>query len=325
MPVQYDKLPFFTIYNHLSDHTKNIHYEKMLNTFDSHQVSLFREFHIGHFQLSGVNHFMPEFLISSETKKMLNYPQAFLIMEANHNYYTDRSHLDSFEIRFTLSGEGSLTYRNRKYQLKAGEGYWIDCREPHYYQTEGDSWTSTIFHLNGSLARTIFAQYASDGNVKFTSESCPNFEMLQFQILKATQKVMPYYEYHLSCLIDILLTELLSSKALHDKQPVSNSSMQDLIYYLQEHYMDDITIEDLMHRFGFSRTNLCREFKNYTGFTIKKYILELRMNQAKRLLHSSEKCVEEIAAQVGFHDTAHFVQMFKKATHSTPLQYRKML
>lgn len=323
MAYSYHGLPLHTVFDIINNKNKAKHYKKLSNSFNENQISKLQTFHQGNFQLSGTNHFMPDFIISDDAKKTLNYPQGFLIMEADSAYYTDRSNLDSYEIRFTLNGKGFLEYRGEKYELKEGEGFFIDCKEKHRYGTLEDQWTSTIFHVNGPLVETLFAKYSSDNNVKFSILTCPNFEMLQIQVLKASQKIMPYREYKLSCLLDLLLTELLTTKGGALLLDSGKDTIASIINYLEEHYQDDITLEMLTHDFGINRTNLCREFKNYTGFSIKKYILTLRMNQAKKLLQNSNYRVEEISEIVGFHDTAHFIQIFKKMVGVTPHQFRQ--
>lgn len=325
MSVHYQELPFYTIKDSFDNHNKKIRYKRLTRDFSQEQISTLQKFHLGSFRLSGTNHLMPEFIITEATKKHLFYPQGFCIMEADASYYTDRSGLDSYELRYTLSGRGVLEYRGQTYVMNAGTGFWIDCREPHRYYSDHSDWICTIFHINGTMAAALFHQYSSDGNVLFSANSCPNFEMLQFQVLKSSQKIMPYYEYKLSCLIDILLTELLTSKESSFQSDSENEIIPDIISYIQDHYTEDLTLEQLMHRFGISRSSLCAGFKKYTGFTIKKYILTLRFHHAKRLLHNSILSIEAVAEQSGFHDTAHFVQMFKKNVGMTPLQYRKQI
>lgn len=323
MAYNYHSLPLLTIHDFVNNKNITKHYSKFSHDYGENELSKIRSFHKGNFQLSGTNHFMPDFIVSDDAKKKLNYPQGFLIMEADSAYYTDRSNLDSYEIRFTLDGEGFLEYRGEKYELKKGEGFFIDCKEQHLYGTSGKSWTSTIFHVNGPIIETIFHKFSADNHVKFSASNCPNFEMLLVQVLKASQKVMPYREYRISCLLDLLLTELLTTKGGALTLDSGHDTMAKIINYLEEHYQEDITLEMLTHNFGINRTNLCREFKNYTGFSVKKYILTLRMNQAKLLLQNSSYRVEEISEIVGFHDTAHFIQIFKKMVGVTPHQFRQ--
>lgn len=325
MSYSYHDLPLFTLSNFVNDKNKEVHYRHLSGKISDTELKKIRPFHQGSFQLSGTNHFMPDFIVSEEAQQHLLYPQGFLIMDADSTYFTDRQNLESYEISFTLEGEGFLEYRGIRYQIKKGEGYFIDCREHHLYGTASDKWVRTIFHINGRLAETLFLKYAADGSVKFSSNSCPNFEMLQLQVLKTAQKIMPCREYRVSCLIDLLLTELLSTKNAVSTPASMQNAIEAVIHHLGNHYNQDITLAALSHDFGINRTQLCREFKNYTGFSVKQYILTLRINHAKLLLKNSSCRVEEISELIGFHDTAHFIQIFKKMIGITPHQFRNQL
>ncbi|MDR2730261.1 MAG: AraC family transcriptional regulator [Treponema sp.] len=324
MAIDYYSLPLFKSTYNLNDKNKSLNSKRLLLIFDENAVNQIQKFHTGNFQLSGSSHFMPDFMISEDAKKFLNYPQGFLIMNAKEEYFTDRSDLNSYELRFTLEGEGYLEYRGQKYLLKPGEGFFIDCRERHKYGTSSVKWNSTIFHLNGPMVETLFNCYAADSRVKFSAETCPYFEMLQYQILTTSIKTIPYREYKISCLIDILLTEMLTTKADGFRLGVEYEIIPKVLCYIEEHYAEDITLNLLTCSFGISRANLCREFKKYTGFTVKNYLQTLRINNAKFLLRHSACRIAEISEKVGFHDTTHFIQIFKKHTGVTPCQYRKL-
>ncbi len=321
--MNYNNLPFIDFVNSLTDESKHIYYKNLSHIFNQEQISLVQSFHHGNFRLSGTNHFLPDFLVSNNAKNNLFYPQGFLIMEANSDYFTDRSELESYELRFTLEGEGYLEYGNKSFTLKKGEGFFIDCRKHHYYRTNKDKWVSTILHFNGPLAENIFSHYSYDGNVKFSESDCPNFEMLQLQLLNTALKLVPFSEFRISCLFDILLTELLSSKERGILPDFTSSIIQEIISYLRNNFDKDITIEAISHKFGISRSHLSREFKKITGFSPKEYLIQIRISQAKLLLRGSSISIDDLSSAIGFHDTAHFIQTFKKVEGITPLKFRK--
>ncbi len=321
--MNYNDLPFIDLANSLTDKSKHIHYKNLSHSFNQEDISLVQSFHHGNFKLSGTTHYLPSFLVSNNAKKNLFYPQGFLIMEANSDYFTDRSDLESYELRFTLEGEGYLEYENKNFTLKKGEGFFIDCRKRHYYRTNKDKWISTILHFNGPLTENIFSHYAYDGNVKFSESDCPNFEMLQLQLLHTALNLVPFTEFRISCLFDILLTELLSSKERSILPNNTSAIIQEIISYLRNNYAKDTTIETLAHQFGISRSHLSREFKKITGFSPKEYLIQIRISQAKLLLRGSSISIDDISSAIGFHDTAHFIQTFKKAEGITPLKFRK--
>lgn len=98
----------------------------------------------------------------------------------------------------------------------------------------------------------------------------------------------------------------------------------DVIYYLQSWYNHKITIEKLANEFHTNRTTLLNEFKKYTGQSINRYLVQLRLTMASKLLRDTELSVDEICERTGFQDISYFSKAFKKGLNLTPSEYRKL-
>lgn len=101
------------------------------------------------------------------------------------------------------------------------------------------------------------------------------------------------------------------------------AAVEQCIAYMEEHFADDMTLEELGERFGYSRLHLLRLFKKDTGATPHDFLTALRLNHAKHLLIYTEQSLPEIAAACGFGSDAHFKTLFKKKIGFTPGHYRK--
>ncbi len=64
-------------------------------------------------------------------------------------------------------------------------------------------------------------------------------------------------------------------------------------------------------------------FKRLTGLSFSEYMLNLRISKAKTLLRLSDASVTVIAEETGFYDVCHFIRSFKKATGSSPSEFRR--
>ena len=93
--------------------------------------------------------------------------------------------------------------------------------------------------------------------------------------------------------------------------------------YLEEHYMEKISLEELSSLFFISKYHLSREYKKNYGVTIGSDLTARRLSHAKSLLRFSDSSIEEIAVQCGFADAGYFIKVFKKTETMTPLEYRK--
>ncbi len=95
--------------------------------------------------------------------------------------------------------------------------------------------------------------------------------------------------------------------------------------YIEEHYPENLTVEEIARQLSVNRSHLSRVFKNQLGTSIKEYLIGVRINRAAFLLSLTDDSVESIAYQVGFNSLVVFSRMFKKTTGETATNYRKRM
>ncbi|MBN2795713.1 MAG: response regulator [Clostridia bacterium] len=93
--------------------------------------------------------------------------------------------------------------------------------------------------------------------------------------------------------------------------------------YIQQHYHETITLQDLADETYVSIYYLSRMFKKEIGKNFTDYINEFRMNKAKQYLNESNFKAYEVAEMVGVPDPHYFSKLFKKYTGVSPTEYRK--
>jgi AraC-like DNA-binding protein len=95
------------------------------------------------------------------------------------------------------------------------------------------------------------------------------------------------------------------------------------IAYVEEHYHEDLHMEQLEKDLYTSKTYLSRVFKEVTGISPFKYIYQRRINQAKLIFLLEECSVTDVCFRVGFKHLAHFSRLFKDLAGCTPEQFKK--
>ena len=95
-----------------------------------------------------------------------------------------------------------------------------------------------------------------------------------------------------------------------------------ILEYIQENYSENITLEDLKHRFFLSKNQIIRIFKKRTGYPPYEYLKRYRLTKACELLLGTSQNICEIAAQVGYHNASHFAAQFGAVYGMTPGEYR---
>ncbi|MBU2996787.1 AraC family transcriptional regulator [Cellulophaga baltica] len=120
--------------------------------------------------------------------------------------------------------------------------------------------------------------------------------------------------------------ELLSSKTDLNKKEKNNSTAKK-IYSVEKIISSNLnkqyTISMLSKQIFVNENTLKKEFKRLFGESIFKYSLNIRMEEAKKLLYQTNKPIYEIAELVGYKNATHFTAAFKKNQQLTPKQFRK--
>jgi len=98
--------------------------------------------------------------------------------------------------------------------------------------------------------------------------------------------------------------------------------IEKAISYIQNHYQQDICIDEVCEFVALSVSHFCALFKQVTGSTFLEYVTRCRIEKAKYLLLHTEVKVYQLSPLVGYQDSKYFTQVFKKMTGMTPSEFR---
>ncbi len=99
--------------------------------------------------------------------------------------------------------------------------------------------------------------------------------------------------------------------------------VRDILLFIQEHYAEDITLDQIARTVELSRTYVSGLFKKELGVNLTNYITNYRIEKAKELLRETNLKSYEIAEKVGFFDESYFSRSFKKVTGLSPNAYKR--
>lgn len=94
--------------------------------------------------------------------------------------------------------------------------------------------------------------------------------------------------------------------------------------YIDDHFAEDITLEEIAAKAGFSKFHFSRLFKQFTNVSFYKYVNQQRIAHAEELLSNPDQSVTQVAIQCGFSSTSSFIRMFKQLKNCTPTDFRKI-
>jgi AraC-like DNA-binding protein len=252
-----------------------------------------------------------------------NYYSFVFIKNGKGNYTTDEQ---------TFEYDSSVLYFTNPGHLKAFE-FW-ELKEA-YLITFSETFLKENIHQNifedfpFLLAETVPPQ-------PLTGNEFQELEILYLQILKEYQSKSIYKNKIIASLLVVLLLKIKSQFwANYQPREEGNRSSQIVKKFkqaLEQHYKDlsngKIELlhqpQDYANMQNLNASYLSQVIKSKTGKSISHWIADKTIGQAKALLLHSSKPVKEIAFQLGFSETAHFSNYFKKHTRKTPTSFKKL-
>ena len=259
-----------------------------------------------------------------------------------HHRTSDKSvQVKDCRIFYTISGKAEIFIENEHYDLVPGSIFYCCAGSIYNIRTFHAELISLNFDLtqknNGriipysrttvrdnKLLPTIAFEQVSDSNFinshLFVTHATEYLEPLK-NILEeySTQKI--YYQENSSAILKSILTRLHR----HSIESTSNASnaVSKLISYIKENYNQPLTNAVLSNMTGYHEYHLNRLFCTHTGTSVHQYILNIRINEAKKLLLNTNLSLASIAEQIGFNSNTYFSTYFKRVVGISPLEFRK--
>jgi two-component system, response regulator YesN len=120
--------------------------------------------------------------------------------------------------------------------------------------------------------------------------------------------------------------ELIAQSLRHQEEQQSLSKkIRMAIGFIRQHYARELSLEEIAQYAGVSRIYLSQRFKKETGQNLSDFLLNVRMDKAKKLLIQTDFKVYEIAEKVGFQNAQHFSHVFKKLTGVSAHDFKNKL
>lgn len=248
---------------------------------------------------------------------------------------------DEMELIYIKKGKGIITADLKQYIVEAGTIVLIIPGQLHsieQYEEEIMEYENIIFHPNILISKktdastTDFLQPLLSGNVSvpllYTPDS-PYYREITAcvdandEISRTNPKGYQLFIKSQLFMLFFILFNRCCLKEPPKKDYKSLEKMKLILKYIENHYIDKITIADIAEEAGLSQSHFMKYFKNTMGTSFIDYLNEYRLTMASRLLVSSDSSILDIASEVGFENLSYFNRTFKKRFEMTPREYRK--
>ncbi|QOS77885.1 response regulator [Paenibacillus sp. JNUCC31] len=119
--------------------------------------------------------------------------------------------------------------------------------------------------------------------------------------------------------------EEAARRLAEQRQQIQKGSMPKIKSYIEENYSKNISLKSIASEFYMNPVYLGQRFRKVYGMYFNDFLLQLRIEEAKRLLRQTDLRVYEVAERVGFGSSDYFATQFEKTEASSPTEYRNRL
>ncbi len=248
-------------------------------------------------------------------------------LQAKQQHVSRRKNLNSFLFFVVRSGRGHLDYGGRHYELQEGDCVFLNCQLEYSHETSPDLWRLSWVHFDGPSAAGIYEKYMSRGgqNAFHPQDPEPFLDLLEKLYLAAAST-----DYIRDMRINEGLTSLLTllmeqswNPELQSEREGKKRDLSAIRSYLNEHYPEKISLDELAARFYINKYYLIRIFKETYGVPVGQYLLGIRITKAKQLLRFTDRSIEDIGQSCGLGAPYYFSRTFHKVEGISPSEYRK--
>lgn len=256
----------------------------------------------------------------------------------------DRMHWhDHLEIALVLDGRGEFLFGQRRLAAEPGDIFLIDNSQPHVALARPGTCLRLLLVLfrpeliAGPGCRELDAGYLAPFRVdeRTASPRIGGASGLGRELAPALEELRRIWERHDPAerhLADATLRRVLAlvnrergagamgaARAATDRR----GQIRPVLAYVDRHRGESIRLDDVADIAHVSSSRVRHLFKDVTGVSFKDYVTQVRVNEAKRLLLTTEMSVAEVAETVSYSNLHQFYKVFARSCSMSPAEYRR--
>lgn len=269
---------------------------------------------------------------------------AYVVSELLSSYpdYSSISHWHK-DLEFIFIKKGAMTYHvnGKLIELTEGNGILVNSRQLHYGFSpkhneceficillspellEGNNW----FYQNcvERLTENSAYPYLYLSQESWMASILKKLEELHDSFHAASENFLPYFDLmeNFIIIMKILYENLDIESQIQTTESSELSSLRSMISYIEEHYMEHITLADIALSGACCKSKCSLLFKKYLRDTPIIYTTKLRLRKSLATLLHSEDNIASIAYEYGFSGASYYCETFKKYYGVSPLMYKK--
>ncbi|MBQ8284233.1 MAG: helix-turn-helix transcriptional regulator [Clostridia bacterium] len=259
----------------------------------------------------------------SNLNAVYNFGGYFSISETD-DWSFGRNRFEQCKFYFITCGSCVIEIERKKYHGKAGDWFFIPSGAEHaYYNEKNEPFKKYWMHFDLYPSIDIFNVLNLPYVVQADNKGNALRLFKKYAKLRGSDKLTDKLEVK-ACLVN-LLAEYIKAATPEGVDVIDRKEarLNDLLRFINENLDKPLSNEMLAERYFAHPNHFIRAFKEKTGLTPAKYIKAKRMENAKRLLESTDLSILEITEKIGLVESTHFSKLFKEYYNFSPTQYRR--
>ena len=268
-----------------------------------------------------------------------NFPIEYYYVNERHPRYLMPYHWHKeYEIIRILKGHFTITIDGETCSANAGDLIFINQGLIHGGIPENCIYECIVFDLQFLLmhgaAMTQYMTKLTGCSILIQSHftRCDkDLFAIAAQLFEAVEKKAPAYELNTVGALYLFLGIIFQKNYYTAYTKTTRRNLKEanhikpVLEYIENHYMEKISLEKMSRIAGISPKYFCRCFKIFFHMTASDYLNYKRVEQACYELTVLDKSVTEVGFDCGFHDTSYFIRIFKKYKGMTPNQLKQSI
>lgn len=231
------------------------------------------------------------------------------------------------ELFYVIRGNGHFLVEDKKFPVKEDDLIIIN---PNVSHTEIGNKTTPLEYIALGINGLEFQDAKLQTTYNYSLHNFHEYkEELSFYLktlLREVQHKDEAFETVCQNLLEALMLTLVrrtkKSLAITPSKKITKEC-RFVEQYIDEHFMEDITLQTLSDLTYLNKYYLVHAFKNYKGVSPINYLINRRLLEAKHLLDTTNYPISKISSAVGFSSQSYFSQVFRKETGMSPNSYRQ--
>lgn len=243
---------------------------------------------------------------------------------AKPNFKVGPRIIDYYSLHFVLGGEGEVTIGEIKRRIKAGDVFCLFPNQTHHYITDPDNPLELFWlAIDGKQPSTLL------NRIGLTEPSYHLQDFIDLEITIVIDELIKQFKdmkQDDECIRLSLIYKLFHTLSIraNDKNltPITSGKwIQRSKHYMDMHFADGITVNDVAKYIGIHRSHFTTRFTSEIGVSPSHYLLALKMKKASAMISAHAFTITEIAYSLGYSDLYSFSKVFKKYHGVSPKQF----